>query len=271
MTPRNAKQPKLQSSSTNTRRSSSVAAEAPYKVYCDLDGVLCDFDAGVRRISGRSPDELNMGHMWSIVTSADSFYEHLPWMSDGRELWNAIQHLSPDILTGVPRHWSARGDKAAWCRRELGMETNHVDMAGSQRSHTIVEGRKKEGVVNVITCWSRNKHMESGIRTVLIDDRENLAREWEMRGGIFVHHTSTERTLQQLKDHGILSDESVDEVSMIDVYLSCGVCKTVVVLKASTHLLHHRLLRNKKRMERQSDHQSGCPCTIRRLTHHEHR
>ena len=159
--PSKARQQKLSSSDDKSNNRDDVA---PWKVFCDLDGVLCDFDAGFRRISGRNPDELNMGHMWSIVASTDSFYEHLPWMSDGRELWDAIRHRQPDILTGVPRHWTARAEKAAWCRRELGVKTNHVDMAGNQRSHEIVYGRKKEGVVNVITCWSRNKHTESGFR-----------------------------------------------------------------------------------------------------------
>lgn len=184
-----------------------------YKIYCDLDGVLCDFDAGVRRISnGRSPDEIQFGHMWSMVQNATNFYEYLPWMSDGRELWNALVPLDPDILTGVPRHYGARRDKAAWCRRELGVPINHVDIAGYQRTHTVVgNGQRKEGVVNVITCWSRNKHLESGTRTVLIDDRESLARDWEMRGGIFVHHTSTKTTLKQLKELGILSDSAAQE------------------------------------------------------------
>jgi len=214
MTPQKFKQPKLASSSTNEN---SAASADPYKVYCDLDGVLVDFDAGFRRINGESPDDMNLGRMWSMVQSANSFYKHLPWMSDGRELWDAIRHLDPDILTGVPRHREARGEKAEWCRRELGVETNHVDMAGRERSHQVVRGQRREGVVNVITCWSRNKYMESGFRTVLIDDRVNLAREWEMRGGIFIHHTSTEQTLKQLKELGVLSDDAA-EVSSISLW-----------------------------------------------------
>lgn len=203
MTPPKAKQ---QKQSPDDETSDSSTEQAPYKIYCDLDGVLCDFDAGLRGLCGKSPNELNLGHMWSIVASANSFYEYIPWTRDGRELWNALAPLNVDILTGVPRHYAARKEKAAWCKRELGVATNHVDMAGYQRSHSAVEGERKKGVVNVITCWSRNKHVESGMRSVLIDDRQSLARDWEMRGGIFVHHTSTERTLKQLRELGILSD-----------------------------------------------------------------
>jgi hypothetical protein len=134
-----------------------------FKIFCDLDGVLCDFDAGVRRISnGKRPDDMNLKEMWRTVARADSFYTHLPWTIDGRDLWEAILHLKPDILTGVPMHQKARQEKADWCSRELGVATNHVDMAGAKRAHVPVKGRRKENVVNVITCWSRNKYMESG-------------------------------------------------------------------------------------------------------------
>lgn len=197
----------------NSSSSSSTTHLLQYTIYCDLDGVLCDFDAGLRRISnGCSPDELEFRDMWSMVQNTNNFYEYLPWMTDGRELWNALLPLNPDILTGVPRHYAARRDKAAWCRRELGVPIHHVDMAGYQRSHAVMgNGGRKEGVVNVITCWSRNKHLESRMGAVLIDDRESLARDWEMRGGIFVHHTSTKTTLKQLKELGILSDDAAQD------------------------------------------------------------
>jgi hypothetical protein len=141
-----------------------------YTIFCDLDGVLCDFVAGVKKIcNGKGPDELhNKGSMWSRIANTEDFYCNLPWMQDGRALWDAIRHLQPNILTGVPRSGNARQDKATWCRRELGVEINHVDMAGSKSTHCIVRGRKKKNVVNVITCWSKNKHLESGHRAYVL-------------------------------------------------------------------------------------------------------
>jgi hypothetical protein len=41
--------------------------------------------------------------------------------------------------------------------------------------------------------------------SVLIDDRIALADDWIKKGGIFVHHTDTESTLEQLQCHGILT------------------------------------------------------------------
>jgi hypothetical protein len=60
--------------------------------------------------------------------------------------------------------------------------------------------------IPVITCWSKNKHMEClGSNYILIDDRaEKLQGPWEAAGGIFIHHTSTDATLTQLRKLNIL-------------------------------------------------------------------
>ncbi|KAL7531501.1 hypothetical protein ACHAWF_003793 [Thalassiosira exigua] len=83
-------------------------------------------------------------------------------------------------------------------------------MAGKKSAHEVVYGRRKvkKGVVNVITCWSKNKHQESKSNHVLIDDRLALCDEWEWerRGGIFIHHTSTKRTSSMLRKKGVLSE-----------------------------------------------------------------
>lgn len=194
---------------SSTAPSSSASASAPpppFKIYCDLDGVLVDFGEGVRRLCGARPEQLTKSRMWSIISRKDGFYEDLPWMKGGAELWEAIRPLQPDILTGVPMNARASTEKASWCRRELGIPINHVNMAGPKSSHTIVSGRKQRDVTNVITCWSRNKFQEARQRAVLIDDRLDLGLMWEKNGGIFIHHTpgQVEPTLSKLKEHGIL-------------------------------------------------------------------
>lgn len=198
-----SKEPTMTSSTTSS-------SSSEYKIYCDLDGVLVDFDAGVRNISGgRSPDDFpNSSMMWSAISRADRFYANLPWTSDGKALWSVlVAHIpTPNILTGVPMSNKSREEKFAWCKRELagdGLVINHVDLAGKKSSHELITGRRKDntpGVVNVITCWSKNKHYESKRNHVLIDDRLALKDEWEKAGGLFIHHTSTQRTLAMLQE-----------------------------------------------------------------------
>jgi len=142
--------------------SSSLLEPLPFQIYCDLDGVLCDFDAGVRSLSkGVAADDLPIHKMWGLIHEADRFYEKLAWNPGGRLLWESIRPHSPSILTGVSMGKTCPDEKARWCRRELGVETNHVCKAASTKKHDIVKGQLKDGVVNVITCWSKNKHFES--------------------------------------------------------------------------------------------------------------
>jgi len=78
-----------------------------FRVYCDLDGVLVDFAHGISQVFGydvpsHNIDALPRGLLWDKVAQAHAFFEHLPWCDGGRELWEAIAPLRPDILTGVP-------------------------------------------------------------------------------------------------------------------------------------------------------------------------
>ena len=168
-------------------------------------------------------DELpNQGMMWGAISKADQFYAKLPWTVDGKVLWNELkknnQTTNLDVLTGVPRHNKSRAEKFAWCKRELGIEANHVDMAGKKSAHELVTGRRKdkEGIVNVITCWSKNKHCESKANHILIDDRLALREKWEQRGGIFIHHTSAERSIKLLRERGVLLIDREAKESLLE-------------------------------------------------------
>eukprot|EP00522_Entomoneis_paludosa_P010526 CAMPEP_0172449368 /NCGR_PEP_ID=MMETSP1065-20121228/8102_1 /TAXON_ID=265537 /ORGANISM="Amphiprora paludosa, Strain CCMP125" /LENGTH=409 /DNA_ID=CAMNT_0013201033 /DNA_START=59 /DNA_END=1288 /DNA_ORIENTATION=+ len=184
-------------------------------------------------------DDLHRGHMWQRVAQADSFFENLPWMEGGQSLWETVKKLQPTILTGVPVNpEQSRQQKFQWCRRELGMpKVYHIDLAGHnfqhkpvsssssifaplERQHPVVldqghhandsstgDGEEEDYVCRVITCWSNNKHYESGPGAVLIDDRIELGRAWEAKGGIFIHHKGdAEDTIAQLEEHGIIDE-----------------------------------------------------------------
>ncbi|CAN0139826.1 unnamed protein product, partial [Phaeothamnion confervicola] len=82
-------------------------------LFCDLDGVLCDFDAaGCIRVTGRPPGAMHARQMWPRLARAPSFYGNLPWMRDGRQLWDNIRAHRPTILTGVPMGGWAPSQKA---------------------------------------------------------------------------------------------------------------------------------------------------------------
>ena len=145
-----------------------VSNHLSYRLFLDLDGVLADFDKGIYRITGQHPHQLKIGHLWKAAAKADGFFTHLPWMPEGRVLWEATQTLNPTILTGLPLGNWAEPQKRAWCARELG-------------SH-----------VPVLTCMARDKikHARQILKKnetpVLVDDRPKHRALWEEQGGLFI-------------------------------------------------------------------------------------
>lgn len=155
-----------------------------YRLFLDLDGVLVDFDAGVKKVTGKLPAELGDRRMWPVLARTPGFYEHLPWMPDGRALWNFSKPFSPMILTGLPLGKWAEPQKRAWCARELGPD------------------------VPVVCCLSRDKGkraaelLSPGEIMVLVDDRLKVQPYWEDAGGRFVLHTSSTASIEALKELG---------------------------------------------------------------------
>ena len=76
------------------------------RLFLDADGVLADFDRGARMLLGSSPKEYIAKHgggsFWKRLARAPNFFGTLPEMPDARTLFNAVKHLQPTILTGLP-------------------------------------------------------------------------------------------------------------------------------------------------------------------------
>ena len=189
---------------------SAGGGDGRFELFCDMDGVLVDFNGGVAKLSGIPADQMDVKQLWRTVARHKYFFEDLDWTEDGRELWEAIKHLRPTLLTGVPNNKTGAvgSQKANWCRREMRCPINHVDKAAHkpQRHETVNGGRFRPGMINVVSCWTRFKHHEctrSG--SILIDDRIKLKDAWEAAGGVFVHHVRTEQTLAVLADLGVVA------------------------------------------------------------------
>ena len=159
-----------------------------YQLFVDLDGVLADFDAGVRQAAGKDPSELHPGRMWPILARTPGFYAALSWMNDGLELWNAVKRCSPVILTGLPRGRWAEPQKREWCARELGESVPVITCLSARKAEVAAEWMEEHGL--------------SGKTPVLVDDRLKLKESWEEAGGKFVLHLSTEASLRELKELG---------------------------------------------------------------------
>lgn len=133
-------------------------------LYCDLDGVLADFEEGVKERLNKYPNDLNKTLMWKTLRSTPNFYANLPWMPEGKALWTAIKDYNPVILTGCPKGGWGEADKRAWCARELGPN------------------------VKVITCATDDKPNFCSEGDILIDDRDIIKDEWIAKKGKYIHY-----------------------------------------------------------------------------------
>jgi len=150
-----------------------------YKIYCDLDGVLANFDQGFHKLTHKYPSqyesEFGKDQFWSIITEAGAeFWKELRWMPGGKSLWNYISKYNPSILSAPSRHDSSREGKQQWITKYL---------PGTELLLEYASDKKKYASPN----------------SILIDDREDNIQQWREAGGIGIQYLSTDDTIKQLQ------------------------------------------------------------------------
>jgi len=154
-------------------------------LFLDMDGVLADFDYSAEKLCGMSPrafeEKYGTEKFWATINSDPNFFLNLRPMVDALELYNAVKHLEPPILTGIPKGMDPKNNqKREWAKNIFGHQ---------QR---------------VICCQSSKKSLhikESG--DVLVDDRQRYMRKWLAKGGYFVLHKNASDSIMKLKNLGV--------------------------------------------------------------------
>jgi hypothetical protein len=150
-----------------------------YKIFIDLDGVLCDFEKKVQEIFGKDPKEIPLKNMWRRLAQEKNFYGELDWMPGGKEIWNYVRKYNPEVLTGVPMGNWAPDQKKYWCAKNLG--------------HDVV----------VHTVFARDKKNFAEPNHILIDDTESNTHKWTEAGGIAIHYKNFAQAIGELKKMGL--------------------------------------------------------------------
>lgn len=154
------------------------------QLFLDCDGVLADFDRAAQELFGMPSREaerkLGPKAFWMKIHRQETFYRNLPLMPDARQLFDAVAHLHPIILTGCPIGGWAEPEKVEWAAEHF---------PGTE----------------IITCMSREKYLHMDPGDVLVDDYRKYQRHWEGAGGIFIHHTSAKSTIAALRRIGLLN------------------------------------------------------------------
>lgn len=162
-------------------------AEGEYKLYCDLDGVLCDWDAAFKNLGdehteGLTGEQYEEKHgkekFWKMIDEVGGleFWSEMPWTKDGKKLWNHIKKFKPTILSAPSAQKVCTEGKDIWIDRELGKDVPRI--------------------------YEKNKYIHANPESVLIDDYENKIKPWVENDGIGIRHQSADKTIKELKKYG---------------------------------------------------------------------
>ena len=156
--------------------------ETQYTIYCDMDGVLVNFDRGYQELTGmttQQADAMGGDTFWEPLTQAGAkWWITLNWMPDGKQLWSYIKKYTPILLSAPSKQESSRLGKRVWVKREL-------------------------PDVKLILRPASQKQQYASPTSILIDDRQKNIDQWEAAGGIGILHTNTANTIEQLKQLGL--------------------------------------------------------------------
>lgn len=165
------------------------------KIYFDMDGVLADFDRGIREFCGMEPapqgEEWSPGDdmpMWAKASKVPHFYDRLELMPGAKDMFERVYGKYGDrceILTGIPKpHRGMVGsaeDKTTWVRRIL----------------------SEDIVVNTVYKEQKPQFC-TGRDCILIDDLKRNIDAWEANGGTGILHQDAVSTLMKLENMRIL-------------------------------------------------------------------
>lgn len=160
-------------------------------IYLDMDGVLADFDRGIRELchmkpvdQDKSTEEQNDA-LWTAVRQVPHFYDRLEPIPGAVEMFQKLRDKYGDrvqILTGIPkprRHIENSGeDKIKWVRRLL----------------------SEDVPVHIVYREEKLRYCK-GPRDILIDDYAKNIREWrkEPQNGTGILFESSKKILKIFK------------------------------------------------------------------------
>jgi len=160
-------------------------------IYCDMDGVLCDFDRAIFEIDGKTTvEDLREGDpefdLWKHIQKQGNiakFYTSLEWHPEGKLLWDYLETLSNvEILTSLggsnPDKEGARYGKEIWVKNH-GID---VPLNFSQKA-------------------ANKQYWVSSNKDVLIDDYETNIKQWNQAGGIGILFTNAQDAIKKLKEN----------------------------------------------------------------------
>jgi len=158
------------------------------RIYCDMDGVLCDFVKAAEKLSGIPINKWMYStkeEKWDLIKTQPNFWHTLPWTVDGHLLWNFIKKYNAHILSAYVEESfdpNCIAGKSQWARTNLGIGNNRIN---------LVKRVQKQNFAKV-----------AGQPAILIDDYIKNVSQFKANGGIGILHINASNTINQLKKLG---------------------------------------------------------------------
>jgi len=155
------------------------------KIYCDMDQVLCDFITSANSVLRDDFTKVNNVMRWKSINSVADFWESLPWMPGGQELYEMIIKYNPYILSAYSeRDKNCIEGKYKWLQRNTSIPRVRVNLVkrAEKKTYAILNGQPN----------------------VLIDDYLKNIEDWKDNGGVGIHHSNTNKTLSELSNLGFI-------------------------------------------------------------------
>jgi hypothetical protein len=187
---------------TGVEKKDEEMREKKYVIFCDMDGVLVDFDEGYKQLTGvttQHADSQGKNEFWGLFRdslknkdiSERSYWANLDWMSDGKQLWDYISPYNPYVLTAPSVNFDIPFEE------RYKVENNESMQGKTEWVQRLPNMRK------IYFRSAARKADFAGPNKILIDDRKDTIDSWNANGGIGILHTSTANTIKQLQELGL--------------------------------------------------------------------
>jgi len=167
----------------NIRELLEASKEDLPDIYCDMDGVLCNFMKAADYAVGGDFVTTDSKERWMKINQTRGFWENLEWMPGAKRLYQKIMKYNPYILSAFSgRDPTSKNGKLKWLAKNTDF--------------------KKSNILLVMRSQKQKYATTNGKPNVLIDDYIKNIKEWESKGGIGLHHTSVGKSIGELNRLG---------------------------------------------------------------------
>jgi len=159
-----------------------------FTIYCDMDGVLTDFEAQFDHYYGVNPREYSQLKGPELMKKAVDdigldFWAKMPLFPGALELWSYISKYQPIILSSPSTFKYAKQGKNIWIANNLKPAPSEILYKQTGHKEEAIQGLPEADIK----------------KSILIDDYYRNLAPWKEIGGIGITHRSAEQTINILK------------------------------------------------------------------------